>query len=86
MKKKRKHLFSKVLVAYCLAMCTAVSLWAMYIAARDNFLCTGVLTAVLGVFGGELLLLCVKRVMCGERESKTNAQPDCDTVGGRKQY
>ena len=84
--KKSKHLFSKALVVYCLAMCTLVSLWAMYIAARDNFLCTGVLSAVLGVFGGELLLLCVKRVMCGGKDSDKNTQPDCDVYEGRKNY
>ena len=86
MEQRNKHLFSKVLVAYCLAVCTVVSLWAMYIAARDNFLCTGVLGAVLGVFGGELLLLCVKRIMCGDRDAKRNVQPDCDPAEGRQSY
>ncbi|MEG1790117.1 MAG: hypothetical protein RR230_05615 [Oscillospiraceae bacterium] len=77
--KKTEHVFSKLMVVYCLVMCSVFGVWAMYIAARDNFLCTGVLTALLSVFGGELLLLCVKRLVCDkERGRKT----DADTSGG----
>lgn len=83
---KKPHLFSKLVVLWCVFVCSGLSVWAMYIAARDNFQCTGVLTAALGVFGGELLLLCVKRIFSdGDvREHAPEAGPkvDCDAAGG----
>lgn len=83
---KKPHLFSKIVVAWCVFICSALSVWAMYIAARDNYQCTGVLTAALGVFGGELLLLCLKRIFSdgGTRDGVPVPVPaaDCDAAGG----
>lgn len=76
-----KGLFSKIVVVYCITFCSVMSIWAMYIADTDKFLCTGVLVAILGVFGGELLLLCLKRIYDIKVDKTTkykNIERDCE--------
>ena len=64
-KKKKKGLFSRVLVVYCIAVCSVVAFWSMLIAHTRGLMVTGVAGAIFAVFGGELLLLCAKRVLTG---------------------
>ena len=82
----KKGRFSKLIVVYCVAFCSAMSVWSMWIADKDGLLVTGVLTAILGVFGGELLLLCLKRIFGGRNggdapkaeQPPVNRDVDCD--------
>lgn len=64
MKKRKlsKGVFSKVVVVFCVVEMAVMQFWAMRIASHNAFLTTGLLTANHGVFGGELLLLCLKRI------------------------
>lgn len=65
MKQKRKpipHLFAKLTVTYCVAFASGASAWALYRQGL-GFTMTDVLAVVLGFFGGELLLLCLKTVL-----------------------
>ena len=62
MTKKQKGIFSKIIVVFCVIEMALIQFWAMRIASHNSFLTTGLLTANHAVFGGELLLLCLKRI------------------------
>lgn len=53
-----KHSFSKAVVIICIAVSLAITIVTLYRAE----LTSGVLTALYGFWGGELLLLCLKRI------------------------
>lgn len=66
----KKRIFSKVIVVFCVAEMAFMQFWAMRIASHNMFLVTGLLTANHSVFGGELLLLCLKRILV--KDGKNN--------------
>ena len=68
MSKKKKGRFSKVIVVFCVLEMELMQLWAMRIASHNSFLTTGLLTANHAVFGGELLLLCLKRLLADKNK------------------
>lgn len=75
--KLSKGMFSKIVVVFCVLEMAFMQFWAMRIASHNAFLTTGLLTANHGVFGGELLLLCLKRIFAksdkkGEDENGNN--------------
>ena len=75
--KLSKGMFSKIVVVFCIIEMAIMQIWAMRIASHNSFLTTGLLTANHGVFGGELLLLCLKRIFAksdkkGEDENGNN--------------
>ncbi len=61
------HLFAKVTVAYCIAFATAASVYALRILSRTGHDPAALLGIILGFFGGELLLLCLKTIIKKER-------------------
>jgi hypothetical protein len=63
---KKGH-FSKIVVVICLLEMVAIQVWSMRIASRNALLVTGLLTANHAVFGGELLMLCLKRIFSKEK-------------------
>ena len=65
--KKKKGTFSKFVVAFCILEMVAIQAWSMRIASQNALLVTGLLTANHAVFGGELLLLCLKRIFAKEK-------------------
>lgn len=66
----KKGLFSKITVAFCIVEMAVMQIWSMRIASHNSFLTTGLLTANHSVFGGELLLLCLKRIFAKNDEAK----------------
>ena len=66
--KKKKGRFSRYVVAFCILEMVVIQVWSMRIASHNSFLVTGLLTANHAVFGGELLLLCLKRIFAKEKE------------------
>ena len=66
--KKKKGVFSKYVVAFGILEMVVIQVWSMRIASHNSFLVTGLLTANHAVFGGELLLLCLKRIFAKEKE------------------
>ena len=72
----KRHSFSKGVVLFCLLMCTAITIVVLVRAE----LTAGVITALVGLWGGELLLLCLKRVL-GDKSpvEKTNITYDEET-------
>lgn len=69
---KGRHLFSKVVVGYCLVMLTIITAAVVYVECKSEELSSGVVTALCGVWGGELLFLCLKRIF-GEKTSTVTA-------------
>ena len=59
----KKGRFSKFIVVFCVIEIAFMQIWAMRIASHNSFLTTELLTANHAVFGGELLLLCLKRIL-----------------------
>lgn len=57
------HLFSKLVVLWCILAATAFSLYAMRILSRTGHDPAALLGVVLAFFGGELLILCLKRIL-----------------------
>jgi hypothetical protein len=62
--------FAKRLVKLCLGTLLAVLLWAMVLKTTTGADLTDVLTYAGGAFGGELLLLLIKRVLAGRSGKK----------------
>lgn len=60
------HLFSKVTVLWCIACGTAASAYAMRILSRTGHDPAALLGVILAFFGGELLILCLKKIL-GEK-------------------
>jgi hypothetical protein len=69
----KKGLFSKIIVVFCVVEMALMQFWAMRIASHNSFLTTGLLTANHAVFGGELLLLCLKRLL-GDNKTETSSK------------
>lgn len=57
------HLFAKVTVLYCVAFASGASIWALRILSRTGNDPASLLAIILGFFGGELLLLCLKTIL-----------------------
>lgn len=61
------HLFSKTVVLYCVAAASGACIWSLRILSRTGHDPAGLLAVILGFFGGELLLLCLKTVLKQEK-------------------
>ena len=62
------HLFSKVTVIYCVLFASGASVWALRILSRTGHDPAALLGIILGFFGGELLLLCLKTILKNNKE------------------
>jgi hypothetical protein len=51
-----------------------IQFWAMSIAGDNGFLTTELLTVNHAVFGGELLLLCLKKVLCDNKKDESKEE------------
>lgn len=72
-----KGAFSKIVVVFCVLEMAFMQFWAMRIASHNSFLTTGLLTANHGVFGGELLLLCLKRIFAkSDKKDESEAREE----------
>lgn len=72
---QKKGRMARVLVWYCVAILTAAAVWAAILKTRDPTAeLSDVLTFIGAAFGGELLLLLVKRVFA--KDKTTNEQED----------
>lgn len=70
------HLFAKMTVIYCIAFASGASMWALYKQGQGASMAE-VLAIVLGFFGGELLLLCLKTILKkeGDKSEDSTEQP-----------
>lgn len=60
------HLFSKLVVVWCVGCGTAASAYALRILSRTGHDPAALLGVILAFFGGELLILCLKKIL-GEK-------------------
>ena len=67
------HLFSKLIVWWCILFGTGACYYALRIESRTDKSPTGTLVAILGFLGGELMLLCMRTVL-KERPANHNNQ------------
>lgn len=75
---KVPHLYEKCVIVYCIICATAASAYALRAQAAGMSMAE-VLAIVLGFFGGELMLLCLKTVLKKE-EPKNESASDEQTV------
>lgn len=61
------HLFAKCMVLWCVICGTAASAYALRILSRTGQDPAALLGVILGFFGGELLLMCLKTVLNGKK-------------------
>ncbi|MBR4855121.1 MAG: hypothetical protein IKU94_00655 [Bacteroidaceae bacterium] len=66
------HLFSKLIVAYCVAFASGASYYALRILSRTGHDASTLLGVILAFFGGELMLLCLKAILKNERKDGTS--------------
>lgn len=71
------HLFAKSTIIYCVICATAASAYGMRAQAHGASM-EGVLGIVLGFFGGELLLLCLKTVLGKDGKEDKDNEKDVD--------
>ena len=71
------HLFGKIIVIWCVGLGTAASVYALRILSRTGNDSSAVLAVILGFFGGELLVLCLRAILKKEKvsESDTEGEP-----------
>ena len=67
------HLFGKLIVLWCVGFGTAASVYALRILSRTGHDSAGVLAVILGFFGGELLVLCLRTILKKEKASDSDA-------------
>ena len=64
------HLFAKEAVLWCVACGTAASAYALRIMSHTGHDPAALLGVILAFFGGELLLMCLKTVLGGDKKGK----------------
>lgn len=67
------HLFAKGMVLWCVICGTAASAYAMRILSRTGHDPAALLGVILAFFGGELLLMCMKTVLNGNKNRKDDS-------------
>ena len=78
MNKKRitiPHLFSKIVVLWCVTVATAASYYALRILSHTGHDSAALLGVILAFFGGELLVLCLRTILKKDKE-KEHEQSD----------
>ena len=60
------HLFGKLVVGWCVLCGTAASAYALRILSRTGNDPAALLGVILAFFGGELLILCLKKILGGK--------------------
>lgn len=66
------HLFGKITVIWCVGCGTVFSGYSLVILSRTGHDATGLLAVIMSFFGGELLLLVLKKILA---EPKDDDQP-----------
>ena len=62
-KEKKKGLFMKIIIIYCLAFMAVTNIWALFILQNKGHNAAPIINAINMVHGGELLLCCVKKIL-----------------------
>jgi membrane protein YdbS with pleckstrin-like domain len=77
--KKRTKRFVDVLIVLCLLMCAIITGMVLYEYHRlDTVLGSGEITALLAVWGGELLLIVIRQVLGSDAMQKHKNEEEID--------
>ena len=77
----KSGMFSKVIVIFCIVYCVRIVEWGMDQFEVANTEASTLITASLALFGGELLLLCLKKIFAKEEKTTiANIQHDVDNL------
>lgn len=68
------HLFGKVVVIWCVACGTAASAWALRILSRTGHDPAGLLGVILAFFGGELMIMCLRKALAEKDRGKDETE------------
>lgn len=68
------HLFSKLIVLWCVGAGTVACAWALRILSRTGHDCAALLGVILAFLGGELTVLCLKTVLRDKKERDNNEE------------
>lgn len=75
-KEKSKGRFSKCIVVFCVIEMMLMQAWAMWIADKQTYSTDSLVVANHAVFGGELLMLCLKRLLVKDEDTKKNTNEE----------
>lgn len=64
------HLFSKIIVFWCVGVGTGASAWALRILSHTGHDPSAVLGVILAFFGGELMVLCLNTILKNKAPGK----------------
>lgn len=73
-------MFSRILVIFCIAYCVRIVEWGIDQFEISNTEAATLITSGLALFGGELLLLCIKRTFA-KNDNKKIAEVDDEIHG-----
>lgn len=78
---RKKIRFANLIIALCIAMSAAVTAAVVYEYHRlDTVLPAGVLTALLGLWGGELLIIALRQIFGSDVLDKRRDNSDSPTI------
>lgn len=80
MTKKSKMRFSKWIVLYCVLMGTIITAATLIISYRSNTISSGIITALLIFWGGELMILCLTKILGDKGEKSTASKKEKETT------
>ena len=64
------HLFSKVIVLWCVAFGSVACAYALRILSRTGHDPAALLGVILAFFGGELLVLCLRKILAEKKNAE----------------
>lgn len=78
--KRKQGRFSKAMVIFCVLEMFFMQWWAMKIVQNQSMEITGLISVNHGVFGGELLLLCLKRIFANKDNKKEKESDNSEEI------
>lgn len=76
---KKKGLFMKSIIIYCLIFVAAVNLLGMFITYKTGFDTSAIATNITAFYGGELALCCLKRIFVDNDKKKKSKNENEDS-------
>lgn len=77
------HLYSKLVILYCIAFASFLCLYALFMMHDTGYDASSIITVGVGFFGGELLCVCLKSVFDGKKNKgeQKDKNEDEEAVG-----